>query len=180
MIAYTDVRLELPAIPEMNLPREFSQSQINALIQFSRRREPSSRILQVLDRIRALRGSSITWGLNLAVSDLVSRAASLTKSYPALIAPLTLFKIHRGFWVPKVMIQAIEDFEIESGELLAYHAACHSAGIEFMCIARPLDAYLHSNDFKRAFNGAFFCDHLKNSTVFCPTLRQAGLYTWPG
>jgi len=178
MVTTIDTLNELPAIPETYPPREFSQPQINSLVQFSRRREPGSRILRVLDRIRDLRGTHITWGFNLALSDLVPRPACIAKSHPQLVAPLTLFKIHHHSWVPKVIIQVMEDVDVDARELLAYHTTCRSAGIEFMCITRPLEEYLPSNDFKRAFNGAFFCEQLRNHTIFCPALRSARHFAW--
>ncbi len=119
------------------------------------------------------------WGLSL--NDLTTWSVRMAKgSVASLPASLTFFKIEHFQWIPKVVIRTCPADHIDPGELRAYHTTCLRASIEFLTITdeHMADAYLDSKHFKQAFNGAFFCDRLRNTTIFCPTLRDWGFYSW--
>ncbi len=142
----------------------------------------SPRMQHILHHIIQLRGARVSWVFDLPLPRLLERPAQTVRlPRRALIAPLTIFKIEGGLWIPKSIILSCEDLDLDLPGYIALSAACRGSSIETICITDHQIAcgYLEGSNFKRAFNGAFFCDAETNCTVFCPTLRNYRLFEWP-
>jgi len=182
--ATLDLAFELPAVRPLEIPMAFTGAQLQRLLAAGKAcaARHSPLLQQIVERVEELRGSSITWAWGLSLNDLITWSVRMAKgSVASLPAPLTFFKIEHFQWIPKVVINVCPADHIDPKEFGAYHTTCRRASIEFLTITEEhiAEGYLDSKHFKRAFNGAFFCDRLKNSTIFCPTLRDWGFYSWP-
>jgi hypothetical protein len=181
--ATLDLAFQLPAVKPMEKPMAFTAAQLQRMIAWgnAHARDGCPSMQRILERVEDLRGSSITWALGLTLGDLVTWSVKVARgSVASLSAPITFFKPEGFLWIPKVIVRVFRDFEIDPADLTAYHTTCRRASIEFMAITQEQieDGYLDRKDFKRAFNGAFFCDRLRNTSIFCPTLRDWGFHSW--
>ena len=172
----------LPALPDITAtiePVALSRFQMDALIDRPQLAH-DPRLTRVVSRITSLRGAHVTWAHDVPLSQLIgSSCHSIPFFRRSMVAPLAILKLQADRWIPKVVIRVVDELDLDTDELVAFHAACRAVGIHFMCLtSRHLgDGYLDGKDFKRAFNGAFFSqDH---RTIFCPTLRALGVTTWP-
>ncbi len=185
MISATiDLDFSLPDAKPIDRPLAFTAAQMHGLsaIGKSQAHDHSAALQRIIDRAEELRGGAVTWVTGLPLGDLVTWTVRNARgSAPLLRAPVTFFKPERMMWIPKVVIRVCPEYEIRPDEIAACHATCRRGSIEFLCITQAhIEAgYLDRKDFKRAFNGAFFCDPRHNSTIFCPTLRDWGFHTWP-
>jgi hypothetical protein len=173
----------LPLAKPIEKPVVFTAAQLQRLIGWgnARTRDCCPTLRRTLSRIEQLRHNSVTWAIGLSLGDLMTWSAKAAQgSTPSLSAPLTFFKPEGLLWIPKVIIRTSSEFQIDPEELRAYHTTCRHASIEFLSIMdEHIDhGYLDRKDFKRAFNGAFFCDRRRNTTIFCPTLRDWGFHAW--
>jgi hypothetical protein len=176
-----DLDFQLPQVRPMEKPMAFTGTQLHKLISGKFAADAPPALQLIAQRVEDLRGGSITAAYGLVLGDLVTWSVRNARgSAPTLAAPLTYFKIEQHQWIPKVVIRTYSESQIDSTELRDYHITCRRGSIEFMCITQEqiADGYLDSKHFKRAFNGAFFCDRLKNATIFCPTLREWGFHSW--
>jgi len=182
--ALAELSFELPCVRPLERPMAYNGTQLHRLIAAGNTRPDrcSPSLQRIVRRVEELRGTSATWAFGLALGDLITWSVRMARgSVASLAAPLTFFKIDRYHWVPKVMIRVYPNMAaINPDELHAYHTTCRRASIEFMSITEEhiVDGYIESKHFKRAFNGAFFCDRLQNTTIFCPTLREWGFFKW--
>jgi hypothetical protein len=177
-----DLAFQLPEVRPLGKPMAFTAAQMQRLIAWGDTRTGSKPpLLQVvLERVEAIRGSAITWAFGLSLGDLVTWSVKMARgSVSSLAAPLTFFKREHSLWIPKIVIRVCPELLIEADEVSAYFATCRRASIEFLNITDEHihDGYLDRKSFKRAFNGAFFCDPAVNGTIFCPTLRDWGFYS---
>lgn len=183
--AVVDLEFTLPDVRPMDRPMAFTAMQLQGLVSSGRSRRPAGAepLEQIIERVRELRGSAVTWAWGLSLHDLVTWSVrNAPGSAPNLPAPLSFFKLERTVWIPKIVINVCPEVEVQPEKLAAWHRTCRRGSIEFLNITcEHIDAgYLDGKDFKRAFNGAFFCDRRQNTTIFCPTIRDWGFHSWPG
>jgi len=181
--AVVDLDFSLPDARPMDRPVALTAMQLHRLATSGRERtaRDGTPLHHILERVRDLRGGAITWAFGLSLHDLVTWTVRTAKgSTPHLTAPLAFFKPERGMWIPKVVIRVCSEYEVHREEIAAYHMTCRRGSMEFLNITLEHieEGYLDRKDFKRAFNGAFFCDRQHNTTIFCPTLRDWGYHSW--
>ena len=183
LAATVDLAFCLPDVKPLERPMAFTGAQLQRLKSWSsaHARECSPMLQRLLCRVVELREDSVTWAMGLSLGDLITWSVKVARGTVAsLAAPVTFFKPEGHLWIPKIIVRVCPEFQVDTAELSAYHSTCRRGSIEFMSVTDEQieGGYLERKEFKRAFNGAFFCDRLKNTTIFCPTLRDWGFYSW--
>jgi len=135
----------------------------------------SAALQRIVRQIVHLRGGNVSWAFDVPLTELAPDKASISAYCgKPLVTPLVIFKVAGDLWLPKIIIQHLEDRAVDRAMVHAFHAAYRQAGLVLMCITEShlASGYLEGRDFKLAFKGAFFCDGSNPDALFCPLLRE--------
>src|SRR6476659_9020446 len=104
----------------------FTSYQMQQLVSEGRAgaRSNSPELRRIAGQVVHLRGGNVSWAFDVPLSELMTASPRVpTYCGSPLIAPLAIFKVKGDLWMPKLIIQYLDDADVDRQYVHAFHAA---------------------------------------------------------